>query len=57
MIAQQSADMNGKSSGGFSDMFSTIVTVGASVRSNGQALEGAEATRKLLLDLKQDFRC
>ena len=42
MIGQQSKDMNGKASGGFSSIFSTIVaTVGASVRSNEQALDGA----------------
>ena len=44
LIAQQSADMDGVGSGGFSAIFSTIVaSVGASVRSNQQALDGAEA--------------
>ena len=56
LIAQQSTDMNGKSSGGFSDMFSTIVaTIGASVRSNGQALEGAEATKEAAIESEAEF--
>ena len=56
LIAQQSTDMNGKGSGGFSDMFSTIVaTVGASVRSNGQALDGAEATKEAAIESEAEF--
>ena len=56
MIAQQSGDMNGKGSGGFSDIFSTIVaTVGASVRSNEQALDGADATREAAIESEAQF--
>ena len=56
LIAQQSEDMNGKSSGGFSDIFSTIVaSVGASVRSNEQALDGAEATKEAAIEAEAEF--
>ena len=56
MIAQQSSDVNGKGSGGFSDMFSTLVaTVGASVRSNEQALDGAEATKEAAIESESEF--
>ena len=56
IIAQQSEDMNGKGSGGFSDIFSTIVaTVGASVRSNEQALDGAEATKEAAIESEAEF--
>ena len=56
MIGQQSKDMNGKASGGFSSIFSTIVaTVGASVRSNEQALDGAEATKEAAIESEAEF--
>ena len=56
MIAQQSKDMNGAASGGFSSIFSTIVaTVGASVRSNEQALDGAEATKEAAIESEAEF--
>ena len=56
MIAQQSKDMNGTASGGFSSIFSTIVaTVGASVRSNEQALDGAEATKEAAIESEAEF--
>ena len=56
LIAQQSEDINGKSSGGFSDIFSTIVaTVGASVRANNQALDGAEATKEAAIEAEAEF--
>ena len=56
LIAQQSEDINGKSSGGFSDIFSTIVaTVGASVRANDQALDGAEATKEAAIEAEAEF--
>ena len=56
LIAQQSADMNGVGSGGFSDIFSTIVaSVGASVRSNEQALDGAEATKEAAIESEAEF--
>ena len=56
LIAQQSADMDGVGSGGFSDIFSTIVaSVGASVRSNEQALDGAEATKEAAIESEAEF--
>ena len=56
MIAQQSADMNGVGTGGFSDIFSTIVaSVGATVRSNEQALDGAEATKEAAIESEAEF--
>ena len=56
MIAQQSADMNGVGTGGFSSIFSTIVaSVGASVRSNEQALDGAEATKEAAIESEAEF--
>ena len=56
IIAQQSKDMNGTASGGFSSIFSTIVaTVGASVRSNEQALDGAEATKEAAIESEAEF--
>ena len=56
IIAQQSKDMNGKASGGFSSIFSTIVaTIGASVRSNEQALDGAEATKEAAIESEAEF--
>ena len=56
MISQQSKDMNGTGSGGFSSIFSTIVaTVGASVRSNEQALDGAEATKEAAIESEAEF--
>ena len=56
LIAQQSNDVNGKGSGGFSDMFSTLVaTVGASVRSSEQALDGAEATKEAAIESEAEF--
>ena len=56
LIAQQSADMDGVGSGGFSDIFSTIVaSVGSSVRSNEQALDGAEATKEAAIESEAEF--
>ena len=56
MIRKQSEDLNGTSSGGFSNMFSTLVAgVGASVSANTLAREGAEATKEAALEAEAQF--
>ncbi|GIS17804.1 MAG: hypothetical protein CM15mP119_2080 [Alphaproteobacteria bacterium] len=56
LIAQNQLIGNGVGSGGFFCIFSTIVaTVGASVRSNEQALDGAEATKEAAIESEAEF--
>ena len=56
MIKKQSEDLNGTSSGGFSNMFATLVAgVGASVSSSTLARDGAEATKEAALEAEAQF--
>ena len=56
MIKKQTEDLNGVSSGGFSDMFSTMIAgVGASVSSSQLARDGAEATKEAALEAEAEF--
>ena len=56
IIAQQSDDMDGPHSGGFSSIFSNIVAgVGASVNASKEALDGAEATKEAAAEAEAEF--
>ena len=56
IIAQQSNDMDGPHSGGFSSIFSNIVAgVGASVNASKEALDGAEATKEAAAEAEAEF--
>jgi len=56
LIDQQSKDMNGAHSGGFSEIFAGIIAgVGASVRASDEALSGAEATKEAAVEAEAEF--
>ncbi|MAC61424.1 MAG: hypothetical protein CMN37_06000, partial [SAR116 cluster bacterium] len=56
MIMLQTEDANGPNSGGFREVFDTIVTgVGASVLSGGLSLEAAEATKEAAIASELEF--
>ena len=56
IINQQTQDMNGPHTGGFSSIFSNIVAgVGASVSASDEALNGAEATKEAAIEAEAEF--
>ena len=56
LLNLQTADANGASSGGFQQVFNTIVaSVGAAVRSGDISLEAATATRDAAAEAESEF--